>query len=106
MDRDLRVVYIGNQVLTAYWRIAAEGSFHNNIARGASYSFENIPSGALELVAKIAGILGINHAGFDVAVVGDRYYIFEFNILFGNDVINQNDIPVRETIYRFITQFL
>ncbi|MEN6325922.1 MAG: hypothetical protein ABFD18_06920 [Syntrophomonas sp.] len=106
VDRDLRVVYVGNQVLTAYWRIAAAGSFHNNIARGASYSFEDIPRGALELVAKIAGTLGINHAGFDVAVVGDRYYIFEFNIMFGNDVINQNDIPLRQTIHRYIAEYL
>jgi ribosomal protein S6--L-glutamate ligase len=102
VDRDLRVVYAGSQVLTAYWRIAAEGSFHNNIARGASFSFDDVPPGALELVAHIAETLGINHAGFDVAVVGDRYYIFEFNILFGNDVINQNDIPLKETIYSYI----
>lgn len=104
VDRDLRVVYVGDRVLTAYWRIAAEGRFHNNIARGATYSFANIPSAAIDLVSRIAGTLGINHAGFDVAVVDDQYYIFEFNVMFGNDVINHNNIPLRETIQQYVSE--
>jgi ribosomal protein S6--L-glutamate ligase len=46
-------------VLTAYWRIAALGSFHNYMACGADYSFQSIPSQALQLVTKIALTLGI-----------------------------------------------
>lgn len=102
INRDLRVVYVGDDVLTAYWRIAPKGGFHNNIARGGAYSFEDIPAEALELVKKVAGKLGINHAGFDVAVVDNEYYILEFNVMFGNDVINQMDIPLRQVIYDYI----
>ncbi|MDD3889174.1 MAG: hypothetical protein PHR65_04555 [Syntrophomonadaceae bacterium] len=102
IDRDLRVVYVGNEVLTAYWRIAPEGCFHNNISRGGNHSFEDIPAGALTLVRNIADELGINHAGFDVAVVDNQYYIFEFNVMFGNDVINQMNIPLRQVIYNYI----
>ena len=47
IDRDLRIVYVGDRVVASYWRIAAEGSFHNNIAKGGSYDFGNIPSGAV-----------------------------------------------------------
>lgn len=102
IDRDLRVVYVGNKVVTAYWRIAEEGSFHNNIAKGGSYSFENIPNEAIALVDSIAKKLGINHAGFDVAVVDDRYYILEFNVFFGNEGLRYQGISVEKIIYEYI----
>ncbi len=102
IDRDLRVVYVGNKVVAAYWRIAQEGSFHNNVAKGGSYSFENIPAYAVELVERIAKALGINHAGFDVVVVGDRYYILEFNVLFGNEGLKSFDVPVEKMIYDYV----
>ncbi|EOD00218.1 ATP-grasp domain-containing protein [Caldisalinibacter kiritimatiensis] len=102
IDRDLRVVYVGNKVVSAYWRIGKEGSFHNNVAKGGSYSFENIPLGAVDLVDKAAKTLGINHAGFDVVVVGDRYYILEFNVLFGNEALRHLGISIEKMIYDYI----
>ncbi|MTI46445.1 ATP-grasp domain-containing protein [Sporosalibacterium faouarense] len=102
IDRDLRVVYVGNQVIAAYWRIAQEGSFHNNVAKGGSYSFENIPIAAVDLVDRIAKELGINHAGFDVVEVGDKYYILEFNVLFGNEGLKSLGVSVEDKIYEYI----
>ena len=102
IDRDLRVVYIGNRVVAAYWRIASEGCFHNNVAKGGTYSFENIPLQAVDLVDRIAKTLGINHAGFDVVVVGDRFYILEFNILFGNEGLRNLKISVEKIIYEHV----
>lgn len=102
IDRDLRVVYVGNKVIAAYWRIAQEGSFHNNVAKGGSYSFENIPVEAVKLVDRIAKGLGINHAGFDIVVVGDKYYVLEFNVLFGNEGLRYIDISVEEEIYKYV----
>ncbi len=61
--RDLRVIVIGRQIVTAYWRQAREGCFHNNISRGGEVSFENIPDSALQLVNHVAETLGINYAG-------------------------------------------
>ena len=34
IDRDVRVVVIGDEVLTAYWRTQADQGFYNNVARG------------------------------------------------------------------------
>lgn len=102
IDRDLRVVFVGDQVFAAYWRIAPEGGFHNNISRGGSYSFDAIPLQALHLVKKVADKLGIDHAGFDVAIVEGWPYIIEFNVMFGNEVINQMDLPLKDAIYRYI----
>lgn len=102
LDRDLRVVFVGDQVLTAYWRIGQEGDFRNNLAQGGKTSFANIPVAALELVSRIANNLGINHAGFDLAVVDGHYYILEFNILFGNQALRQRNIPVEAAIWRYL----
>lgn len=102
IDRDLRVVYVGNKVIAAYWRIGKEGSFHNNIAKGGSYSFENIPIGGINIVDAIAKTLNINHAGFDVVVVDNNFYILEFNVLFGNEGLRNLGISVESVIYEYI----
>lgn len=90
--RDLRVVWVGDAVLTAYWRNAAEGAFHNNLSRGGELSFDEIPEVALELVTRVARALGIDHAGFDLAEVEGHFYFLEFNTLFGNQGLTERDI--------------
>ena len=65
IEKDLRVVYVGNSVVSAYWRVGGE-SFLNNVAQGGKLSFHGIPDEALQLVDQTAKALGIDHAGFDV----------------------------------------
>jgi ribosomal protein S6--L-glutamate ligase len=103
IDRDLRIVYVGNKVIGAYWRIAAEGSFHNNIAKGASYDYNDIPLEAIELVERVAATLEINHAGFDIAVVGNNHYILEYNVMFGNEGLRNMGVEVEKCIYEYIS---
>ncbi len=66
IDRDLRVVIVGERVVTAYWRRAPAG-FRHNVARGGEVSFSDVPDEAVGLVEDIARRLGIDHAGFDLA---------------------------------------
>ena len=47
-----------------------------------------IPQAAAELVTKVATTLGIDHAGFDIAMVDNYPYILEFNRMFGSQGIN------------------
>lgn len=84
ISRDLRVVYIGDRVVTAYWRNAPAQGFHNNVAQGGTIVYTDIPAEALDLADKVAKGLGINHAGFDIAQVAGQYYLLEFNAMFGN----------------------
>ncbi len=84
IDRDVRVVVIGDQVLTAYWRTQAEQGFYNNLSRGGQIDTSPVPAAAKELALRLARELGVNHAGFDIALVGDYPYVLEFNRLFGN----------------------
>jgi len=102
IDRDLRIVYVGDKVIGAYWRIAGEGQFHNNIAKGASYDYDNIPKEAIDLVENIARELNINHAGFDVVVVDNKLYILEYNVMFGNEGLRNMGINVEEYISEYI----
>lgn len=86
LQRDLRVVYIGDQVVSAYWRRGV-CDFRNNVALGGEISFDDVPEAPLRLVEQVARGLGIDHAGFDVAEVNGHWYLLEFNVLFGNQAL-------------------
>ena len=102
IDRDIRVVIVGDEVLAAYWRLQSPYSFHNNIARGGEALFEPVPAAAVELALRVARALGIDHAGFDVAMVGGHPYLLEFNRLFGNQGIEGGGQRVREAILGYL----
>lgn len=102
IDRDLRVVWLGDRVISAYWRHGAEGSFHNNVAQGGRIEFTDVPCAALELVERIATRLGLDHAGFDLARVHGHWYVLEFNLLFGNEALNQAGIRLGGFIHDWL----
>ncbi|GAE24121.1 ribosomal protein S6 glutaminyl transferase [Halalkalibacter wakoensis JCM 9140] len=104
IDRDLRVCVVGDDVLTAYWRINERNTFRNNVAQGARISFDDIPEEAIELVRQTARSLGVNHAGFDVISAGGKFYFLEFNTLFGNQGFQQLGISVEQNIYKYLQE--
>ncbi|MFE8072238.1 hypothetical protein QQM79_14370 [Marinobacteraceae bacterium S3BR75-40.1] len=87
IDRDIRVIVVGNQVVSAYWRHQAEQGFYNNVARGGWIDHGQVPDSALELALRVSQQLGVDHAGFDIAMVGTHPFLLEFNRLFGNQGI-------------------
>lgn len=91
ISRDLRVVWIGDRVVSAYWRTGGDG-FHHNIARGGEVEYADIPSEALALVQKVATTLGIDHAGFDLVNVDGQWVFFEANVRFGTAGLVQSGI--------------
>lgn len=101
IHRDLRVVWIGREIVTAYWREQTNG-FHTNVAQGGIVTFDAIPPAALELVHKVATGLGIDHAGFDVAVVQEKCYLLEFNVMFGTDGLIRQGIRLGDYIARYL----
>ncbi|MGM0592930.1 MAG: ATP-grasp domain-containing protein [Pseudomonadota bacterium] len=101
IERDLRVVWVGDEVVSAYWREGSDG-FHNNVARGGVLSFDDVPPVALELVSRVARELGVDHAGFDVAVVEGHCYLLEFNLMFGLDGLNRQGVKVGEYVSRYL----
>ncbi len=103
IDRDLRVVIVGEQVLAAYWRLQSGFSFHNNVARGGTVDFSPVPPAATELALTVARKLGVDHAGFDIALVGGHPYLLEFNRLFGNKGIPGGGERLREAILSYLS---
>lgn len=86
LERDLRVVLVGSEVVASYWREGA--GFHNNISRGGVVRVDlPVPHGAIDFVQSLAGFLGIDHAGFDLGWIDGRPVVLEFNRLFGNQGI-------------------
>jgi len=83
IDKDLRVVVIKGRVIHAYWRIRAEGEFRNNVSRGGSISFENIPGEAVAFARESALKCGFDDVGLDVCFAHGRYYVLEANMVFG-----------------------
>ena len=102
IDRDLRIVWIGDRVVHAYWRVAAQGEFYNNVAHGGSIEPDNIPDSAIELVTSVAQRLRIDYAGFDVAMIDGYPFLFEFNRLFGMKGLNKARINTGEIIYQYL----
>ena len=99
-DRDLRIIVIGEDVAGAYWRVSE--AFLNNVAQGAHFSYEDIPSHVVEEVLEIAKTLHINHAAFDVIVSGDEFYILEFNVFFGSEGLMPLGVRLSDKISTYL----
>ncbi|AJQ93763.1 ATP-grasp domain-containing protein [Gynuella sunshinyii] len=104
IDRDIRVVVVGDQVLTAYWRHQAAQGFYNNVARGGWIEQAPVPDSAVALALHLARTLGVNHAGFDIAMVGSHPYVLEFNRLFGNQGLTEGG-RLREVILSYLQSY-
>ncbi len=105
IDRDVRVVVVGNRVVTAYWRTQADQGFYNNVARGGRIDTSPVPAAATELALRLARELGVDHAGFDIALVDGYPFVLEFNRLFGNQGLAGGH-DLREAILSYLEQQL
>jgi len=83
VDDDYRVVVVGDEVVHAYRRIPARGSFKANISQGGTVCLENIPGDVLELGLRAARACGFDLAGIDICQSNGRLYILEANMKFG-----------------------
>ena len=107
IDRDLRIVWVGGKVIAGYWRLQAEKGFYNNISQGGQVEIALVPKEALDLVEYVAHHLNIDHAGFDVAMVGSQAYLIEINRIFGNQGIVDLQQAVDNEILSYLnTQYL
>ncbi len=85
IDRDIRVVVIGDRVALAYWRIAAPGEFRCNVARGAAIRLDGVPRQALELALYTAGKCGWNDVGIDICEHKGNFFVLEGNMKYGRE---------------------
>ncbi|MFV8781107.1 ATP-grasp domain-containing protein [Microbulbifer sp. SA54] len=102
IDRDIRIVIVGDQVVTAYWRLQSAQGFYNNVSKGGSVDHSPVPQAAIELALHLARTLDINHAGWDIAMVGEHPYVIEFNRLFGNQGIQGGAARLQDAILQYL----
>lgn len=100
IDRDLRIVLVGGELLAAYWRVTPLGGYRSNVSQGGAIDREAIPEAAVTLARRLAEAFHINHAGFDIAMVDGHPYVFEFNRLFGNQGIGDSSKRIGAAILR------
>lgn len=98
---DLRIVWVGDRVLGAYWRRGGDG-FRHNIARGGEADFNAVPTHAIERVGEIARRLSIDHAGFNVMVVDGHPWLLESNTPFGNEALQRQGIRVEAAMFDYL----
>jgi ribosomal protein S6--L-glutamate ligase len=96
IDRDLRVVLIAGRVVHAYWRIAAAGEFRNNVSRGSTISYDNIPDEALRFAEDVAARCRFDEVGLDIARVDERYYVIEANMVYGLEGFRQAGLHLQD----------
>lgn len=104
IDRDLRIVWIGDEIVGGYWRTQAPQGFYNNVARGGQIESGLIPLEARLLVEQLATKLDINHGGFDIAMVGSHPYVLEFNRLFGNQGLALSNAELEQRILDYLSR--
>jgi ribosomal protein S6--L-glutamate ligase len=85
IDRDIRVVIIGSQIVLAYWRVAPPDDFRSNVAVGGMVTFDRIPRGALNLALYAARCCRWDDVGIDICEYQGNYYILEANMKYGKE---------------------
>ena len=79
--RDLRVYVVGDEIVGAMYRVAAEGDWRANVARGGDVedATDDLPSEAAELSIRAADAVGLDVAGVDLVEGDDDWYVLEVN---------------------------
>jgi ribosomal protein S6--L-glutamate ligase len=98
IDRDLRVVIMGNRIIHAYWRIASEGNFRTNLAQGGEISFDNISEEALDLAFNTAKQCRFDDVGLDICFAGNKYWVLEANMKYGKEGFKKAGIDYYQLI--------
>lgn len=84
-DRDIRVVVIGKEYVHAYGRIAPDGDFRSNVARGGSIDLTTPPREAIDLAVYTARACQWDDVGLDIIHYNDHYYVLEANMKYGKE---------------------
>jgi ribosomal protein S6--L-glutamate ligase len=85
VDRDIRVIVIGDRVVHAYWRIAAPNEFRSNIAVGGTVSLNAVPSQAIDLALHTARSCCWDDVGIDICLYRNDFYVLEANMKYGKE---------------------
>ena len=89
IDRDIRVVVIGNRIIHAYWRIAPKNEYRSNVAVGGKISLAPVPEKAKRLALQVARACCWDDVGIDICEYEGQFYILEANMKYGREGFRQ-----------------
>ena len=104
IDRDIRVVVIGQKVALAYWRIAAPGNHRTNLGAGGSVDLSPVPEQAIQLALHTARKCRWDDVGIDICEHSGRYYVLEGNMKYGRQGFRQAGIDYPQLMSELIQQ--
>jgi ribosomal protein S6--L-glutamate ligase len=105
MDRDLRVITIGNKIASAYWRIGH--GWKHNISGGASPDFNSIPKSALDFCLKISKEQKFHWMSYDLFVLpSGKLKLIEWSCNFGVKGPLLNHINIRKMQMEYLVNIL
>ena len=102
VDRDIRIVVIGDRIVHSYWRIASPDEFRNNVAAGATVSLGKVPSEALDLALTCARKCGWDDVGIDICCFRGRCYVLEANMKYGKEGFRKAGIDYNKLMEELI----
>ncbi len=107
IEKDLRVIIIGNKIACAYWREAQNGDWRSNINQGATANFNNIPKKALDICLKFNKKMKFHWMSYDLLVLknGDIKMI-EFSCNFGIKAPTAAGYKIRKMQVEYIKKYL
>ena len=104
IDRDMRIIIIGNKIRLAYWRIASNNNFKTNLSQGGTISFAPLPQKALDLALVTALRCGWDDVGIDILEQNNRFYVLEGNMKYGTKGFQKSGINYKEMLANLIVE--
>ncbi|MBI5604874.1 MAG: RimK family alpha-L-glutamate ligase [Deltaproteobacteria bacterium] len=105
LDRDLRVILIGHQMVLSYWKIAREGEFRNNLAQGALLGFSDIPDEALEFALQVTQRCNFDDVGLDLCHTPEKgWMVLEANMNYGHQALKEKGLNIRQVLRDLMIQ--
>jgi len=95
VERDLRVVVIGREVVLSYWKTSGGGNFRTNISQGGTIRFDQVPGQALSLALDTAQKCGWDDVGIDIIEKNGTFYVLEANMKYGTQGFRKASIDYK-----------
>lgn len=104
IDRDIRVVVIGQKVVHAYWRVGSKSCHRTNIGAGGKVDLSPVPEEALKLALLTARLCRWDDVGIDICVHEGTCYVLEGNMKYGREGFRVAGIDYQQLMSDLIMQ--
>jgi len=89
-------------VIHAYWRIASDGDFRNNLAAGGRIDLAAVPQEALNLALHTAQVCRWDDVGLDICEHKGTFYVLEGNMKYGREGFKKAEIDYVQLMLNLI----